>query len=134
MALSQRGDGTPIANDAGHTVAECMQLLRHKGFQQSVVRDELAGADAVMFNRVWRGIRETVLAYSESEALAYRVREADVDPADPFTVDPDHKIWYRGGEFLDVSNRLLALPLPPGHSAFVTPPDVVPPGGCVLGA
>jgi hypothetical protein len=121
MALSQRSDRPPIGNDAGHTVAECMKLLHHKGFQQSIVRDELAGADAVMFNRVWRGIRKTVLAYSESEALAYRVHDADVDPADPFTVDPDHKIWYRGGEFLDVSTQLLALPPPLGHSVFVTP-------------
>jgi hypothetical protein len=93
-----------------------MKLLRRKGFQQSFVHDELASADAVMFNRVWRGIRETVLAYSESEALAYRARATNVDPADPFTVDPDHKIWYRGGEFLDVSNQLLALPPPPGHA------------------
>jgi hypothetical protein len=134
MALSQRSDRTPIGSDAGLTVAECMNLLRHKGFQQSIVRDELAGADAVMFNRVWRGIRDTVLAYSESEALAYRVRETDVDPADPFTVDPDRKIWYRGGEFVDVSNQLLALPPPPGHSVFATGPDAVPPGGCAFEA
>lgn len=100
-----------------------MKLLRRKGFQQSIVRDELASADAVMFNRVWRGIRETVLAYSASEALAYRVHDADVDPADPFTVDPDHKIWYCGGGFLDVSEQLLALPAPPGHSTFGTPSD-----------
>jgi hypothetical protein len=123
MALPQRSDRTPTAKDAGNTVGECMELLRHKGFQQSILRDELAGADAVMFNRVWRGIRETVLAYSESEALAYRVRDADVDPADPFTIDPDHKLWYRGGGFLDVSNQLLTLPPPPGHSIFAARPD-----------
>jgi hypothetical protein len=118
MALSQHSDRTPIGKDAGHTVGECMKQLRHKGFQQSIVRDELAGADAVMFNRVWCGIRETVLAYSETEALAYRVHDANIDPADPFTIDPDHKIWYCGGEFQDVSDKLLALPPPPGHSVF----------------
>ncbi|MCO1577930.1 hypothetical protein M8C13_19435 [Crossiella sp. SN42] len=95
-----------------------MKMLRRKGFRQSVIRDEVASTDAVMFNRVWRGVRETVLAYSESEALAYRVRAEDVDAADPFTVDPDRRMWHRGGEFLEVARQLLALPPPPGHSAF----------------
>ncbi|GAA2793554.1 hypothetical protein [Crossiella cryophila] len=100
------------------SVAECMKLLRRKGFRQSLVRDEVARTDAVMFNRVWRGVRETVLAYSESEALAYRVRTDDADAADPFTVDPDQRMWHHGGEFLDVARQLLALPPPPGHSVF----------------
>ncbi|SDG25960.1 hypothetical protein SAMN05216553_106440 [Lentzea fradiae] len=76
--------------------------------------------NAVMFRRVWRGTNETVLAYSEAEALAYRVRQEDVDPADPFVVDPDHALWQRGGEFLDVAGQLLGLPPAPGHSAFGT--------------
>jgi hypothetical protein len=96
-----------------------MGLLRRKGFRQSVVRDQLADIDAVMFNRVWRGVRDTVLAYSETEALAYRIRDADTNPADPFTVDPDRKMWHCGGEFVDVGSQLLALPPPPGHATFL---------------
>ena len=71
-----------------------------------------------MFRRVWRGTNETVLALSETEALAYRVREADADPADPFVVDPDLTLWQCGGEFLDVAGQLLGLPAAAGHSAF----------------
>lgn len=104
--------------DVGRTIVEVMGLLRRQGFGQSLVRDQHTRIDAVMFNRVWRGIRDTVLAYSENEALAYRVRDAEVRPADPFTVDPDRQVWHCGGEFLDVSTQLLNLPPPPGHSIF----------------
>ncbi|HEX7304004.1 hypothetical protein [Lentzea sp.] len=95
-----------------------MELLLRRGFQRSVVRDRMTCVNAVMFRRVWKGTNETVLAYSESEALAYRVRQDDVDPADPFVVDPDHALWQRGGEFLDVAGELLELPPAPGHSRF----------------
>jgi hypothetical protein len=97
-----------------------MMLLLRRGFQRSVVQDRMTCVNAVMFRRVWLGTNETVLAYSESEALAYRVRQEDVDPADPFVVDPDHALWQRGGEFLDVAGELLDLPPAPGHSRFAT--------------
>lgn len=95
-----------------------MKLLLRRGFQRSVVRDRMTCVNAVMFRRVWRGTNETVLAYSEFEAMAYRVRQEDVDPADPFVVDPDHALWHRGGGFLDVAGQLLGLPPAPEHSAF----------------
>ncbi|MFD9698371.1 hypothetical protein [Lentzea sp. NPDC059081] len=82
------------------------------------MKDRMTCVNAVMFRRVWKGTNETVLAYSESEALAYRVRQDDVDPADPFVVDPDHALWQRGGEFLDVAGELLELPPAPDHSRF----------------
>jgi hypothetical protein len=104
------------------SVQECMRLLLRRGFQRTVVQDRLTCVNAVMFRRVWRGTNETVLAYSEIEALAYRIREDDVDPADPFVVDPDVTLWQCGGEFLDVAGQLLALPPEPGHSAFATRP------------
>ncbi|MDX3662507.1 hypothetical protein PV646_34850 [Streptomyces sp. ID05-26A] len=95
-----------------------MKLLLRRGFQRTVVRDRFTCVNAVMFRRVWRGTNETVLAYSESEALAYRVAEGDADPTDPFVVDPDLTMWQCGGEFLDVAGQLLELPAVPGHSAF----------------
>ncbi|MBP2472384.1 hypothetical protein JOF53_001256 [Crossiella equi] len=100
------------------SVSETMSLLRRKGFRQSVVHDALTSTDAVMFNRTWRGVREIVLAYSESEAMAYRAPVADTDTSDPFTVDPDRRMWHRGGEFLAVATQLLNLPPPPGHAHF----------------
>lgn len=95
-----------------------MKLLLRSGFQRTVVRDRFTCVNAVMFRRVWRGTNETVLAYSESEAVAYRVAEGDADPADPFVVDPDLTEWQCGGEFLDVAGQLLELPAAPGHSTF----------------
>jgi hypothetical protein len=97
-----------------------MKLLLRRGFQRTVVQDRLTCVNAVMFRRVWRGTNETVLAYSESGALAYRVRADDVDPADPFVVDPDVTLWQCGGEFLDVAGQLLELPPVQGHSTFAT--------------
>lgn len=105
-------------NRAVAGVDECMKQLLQRGFLRTVVHDRLAGVNAVMFRRVWRGTNETVLAYSESEALAYRVNDRDADPADPFMVDPDHALWQCGGEFLDVAGQLLSLPAAPGHSTF----------------
>lgn len=95
-----------------------MKLLLRRGFQRTVVHDAVTRVNAVMFRRLWRGTNETVLAYSESEALAYRVRQGDVDPADPFVVDPDVTLWQCGGEFLDVAIQLLELPPAEGHSTF----------------
>jgi hypothetical protein len=101
-----------------NSVQECMELLLRRGFQRTVVQDRLTCVNAVMFRRVWRGTNETVLAYSESEALAYRMRQGDVDPADPFVVDPDNALWQCGGAFLDVASQLLELPPVAGHSTF----------------
>jgi hypothetical protein len=95
-----------------------MELLLRRGFQRTVVQDRLTCVNAVMFRRVWRGTNETVLAYSESEALAYRMRQGDVDPVDPFVVDPDNALWQCGGAFLDVASQLLELPPVAGHSTF----------------
>jgi hypothetical protein len=95
-----------------------MKLLLRRGFQRTVVQDRLMCVNAVMFRRLWRGTNETVLAYSESEALAYRVRQDDVDPADPFVVDPDVTLWQCGGAFVDVAGQLLDLPPAPGHSTL----------------
>lgn len=95
-----------------------MKLLLRRGFQRTVVHDRMTRVNAVMFRRVWQGTNETVLAYSDSEALAYRVPEGDVDPADPFVVDPDIALWQCGGEFLDVAGQLLELPPVAGQSAF----------------
>lgn len=98
-----------------------MKLLLRRGFRRSVVKDRMTCVNAVMFRRVWRGTNETVLAYSEFEALAYRVHESDADPEDPFVVDPDRTLWQCGGEFLDVAGQLLRLPAAPGQSTFATP-------------
>jgi|SRR5687768_6282092 hypothetical protein len=95
-----------------------MELLLRRGFQRTVVHDAVTSVNAVMFRRLWRGTNETVLAYSESEALAYRVRQGDTDLADPFVVDPDVTMWQCGGEFLDVAVQLLELPPAPGPSPF----------------
>ncbi|SFR22238.1 hypothetical protein SAMN04488564_106107 [Lentzea waywayandensis] len=105
-------------SDVVSSVEECMKLLLRSGFRRTVVRDQFTCVNAVMFRRVWRGTNETVLALSESEALAYRVAEGDADPADPFVVDPDLTMWQCGGEFLDVAGQLLGLPAAPGQSAF----------------
>lgn len=121
--LLQQGDGPAACTEAVSSVDECMKLLLRRGFRRTVVHDRVACVNAVMFRRVWRGTNETVLAYSESEALAYRVNECDADPTDPFIVDPDHTLWQCGGEFLDVAGQLLGLPAAPGHFTFAMPPD-----------
>lgn len=120
--MSQQGFGQQ-RTEITSSVAECMKLLLRRGFRRTVVHDRMTSVNAVMFRRVWRGTNETVLAYSETEALAYRVRECDVDPADPFVVDPDRTLWQCGGEFLDVAGQLLRMPAAPGHSTFTAPPD-----------
>lgn len=89
-------------------------MLRIRGFRESRVVDPSSGHEAIMWVRVWRGVREAVIASSFAECIAYRVWDADFDHHEPFVVEEDIKLWFAGGPFLDVSARLFALPPAPG--------------------
>lgn len=52
-------------------IAEIQRLLRY-GFTRTPVVDEDGRPEVLIFQRDWRGWREVVLIYSESEARAYR--------------------------------------------------------------
>lgn len=93
-------------------------LLRHTGFQQTQVIDPTNNEPAWMWVRVWRGIREAVIASSDRSALAYRVRDAGFDPRKPFNVDDENTLWRAVGPFLVISEQLLTLDPPEGHSHF----------------
>lgn len=89
-----------------------MRLLRRMGFHQDRIYDECFQVVTVYFWRVWRGVRDVVLAYSECECSAYRVWDEDFDASNPFVVEPERRIWGRGGDFLDVTADLLTQPHP----------------------
>jgi hypothetical protein len=98
-------------------ITQRMALLRRMGFRQQKVYDDQYEVATVYFWRVWRGVRDAVLAYSDDECTAYRVWDEDFDDSHPFHVEPDLRIWGACGTFLDVTAELLSLPHPraPGH-------------------
>lgn len=95
----------------GLLVHQQADLLRRKGFTQTQVIDPSTGRSAWMWVRVWRGVRDTVIATADG-ALAYRVWDADFDPRTPFTVEDDLTLWKGIGEFLTLSAELLELDPP----------------------
>jgi hypothetical protein len=80
------------------------------------VIDPSTGRVAWMWARVWRGIRDALIATADG-ALAYRVWEIDFDPANPFIVEDDITLWRAIGEFIPLSAELLALDPPPIHGS-----------------
>ncbi|GDY32381.1 hypothetical protein [Gandjariella thermophila] len=109
---------------AEHPIVARMRLLRRMGFHQDCIYDECFATVTVYFWRVWRGVRDAVLAYSADECSAYRVWAEDFDERNPFVVDADLRLWGRVGDFLDVTAELLSLahPRAPGHFPSGQPP------------
>ncbi len=106
---------SPPATDDPLAIRHQSDLLRRKGFQQSQVVDPDTGDPALMWVRVWKGIREAVIAANEKSAIGYRVWDHDFDPHKPFLIEPDIVLWQESGSFLDVAEHLLALDPPPRH-------------------
>jgi hypothetical protein len=70
-----------------------------------------------MWARVWRGLREAVIANADG-AIAYRIWDSDFDARNPFLTEPDLILWSAVGSFLDTSGQLLAQDPLPQHSHF----------------
>jgi hypothetical protein len=110
-----------------------MRLLRRAGFQQDCIYDECFATATVYFWRVWRGVRDAVLAYSADECSAYRVWAEDFDelsccrspiPARPatfrpaVTVSPSGPGPARGARWRGAGDQ--ALVTRPRHPSSVT--------------
>jgi hypothetical protein len=104
-------NGRPGTVEDGLQVRRRSELLRRLGFQQSQVVDPGTGRPAWMWVRVWRRLRDAVIANGDG-ALAYRVWDVDFDPHTPFVLEQDITLWCTNGSFLDVSAQLLALAEP----------------------
>lgn len=104
-------------SEDGLQVSRRAELLRRHGFRQTHVVDPSTGHAAWMWAKVWRGVRDAVIATADG-ALAYRAWDADFDPRTPFVVESDIRLWSAVGNFLAVSTRLLDLDPPPGRSHF----------------
>lgn len=113
--LGQRS--RPGTEEDGVEIRRRSELLRHLGFQQSQVVDPDTGRPAWMWVRLWRGVREAVVANGDG-ALAYQVWDVDFDPDKPFLIEKDITIWSTNGSFLDVSAQLLTQGAPTEHSHF----------------
>lgn len=111
------GQHGTIPTDDGLEIRQRSDLLRCCGFQQSKVVDPDTGRPAWMWARVWRGLRDAVIANSDG-ALAYRVWNADFDPSTPFVIENDITLWRAVGSFLEVSGQLLTQAPPRAHSHF----------------
>ncbi len=91
-----------------------MKLLRRRGFRRTVVHDDVVGVHAVLFTRTHHGLLDTVLAYSETDTVAFRTWQSPDGTVDPFACASEAKIWSFAGRFLEATTRLLTLPPPPG--------------------
>ncbi|GGM84415.1 hypothetical protein GCM10012275_63860 [Longimycelium tulufanense] len=89
-----------------------MDLLRRYGFQFEKIYDDHHQVATVKITRVWRGVRDVVLAYGPDECAAYRVWDRDFNPSNPFVADPDVRLWSSGGHFITVTTALLSQPHP----------------------
>ena len=98
----------------GLAIRRRSELLRRTGFRQTQVIDPSTSRQAWMWSKVWLCVRDAVIATADG-ALGYRVWEYDFDPDKPFTVEDDITLWKQIGEFLPVSDALLALSPPPNH-------------------
>ncbi|HET9141486.1 hypothetical protein [Actinophytocola sp.] len=107
-----------MESDDGLAVRRRSERLRRTGFRQTQVIDPSTGRPAWMWARVWRGVRDAVIATADG-ALAYRVWDADFDQHNPFTVEDDITLWRAVGEFLPCSAELLALDPPSTHRRIV---------------
>lgn len=85
-----------------------LRRLREFGFTGQRVFNADGHLDAVYYTRTYRGLREVVLVYSETEALAYRARDV-LDDTDPLYAPPDTVEWRQHGDVATVVAALLAL-------------------------
>lgn len=90
---------------------EQLRRLTRYGFGCERVFGAQGELDALYYSRAIPGLREAVIVYSETEALAYRSRDS-WDAAHPFTVHPDTLVWRRHGDLVSVIHALLSLPPP----------------------
>jgi hypothetical protein len=95
-------------HDSDREVRQRADELRRRGFQQTRVVDPDTHQAAWMWSRVWKGVRDAVIATHDG-ALGYRVWNADFEPHKPFVVEDDITLWRRIGNFVSVSDELLKL-------------------------
>jgi hypothetical protein len=117
---------------AGRTPAtEALVRLRRLRFHVERIFDEFGAHAAVHCVRddVRPGFREVVLAYSERDALAYRVYDP-FDDNDPWTAQPGAVQWKERGDLVTVVHHLLTLPpiTPPIGGQYDSAPTWTPPG------
>jgi hypothetical protein len=110
---------------------EALVRLRRMRFRVDRVFDEFGVLSVVHCVRDGGrpGWREVVLAYSEQDALAYRVYDPFTDGR-PWHAEPDAVTWRKRGDVVTVVHALLTLPpiaLPPGGQYDPTP-AWTPPG------
>ncbi|MET8763078.1 hypothetical protein [Lentzea sp. NPDC004782] len=107
-AVAAGGDLMRPGHDGDSDVRQRAAELRQRGFQQTQVVDPDTHQVAWMWARVWKGVRDAVIATHDG-ALGYRVWDADFDPHKPFVVEDDIALWRRVGNFISVSSELLAI-------------------------
>jgi hypothetical protein len=116
MVQDQAADVASAVQD--WSVTETINRLRRSGFGYEKQTDGCTGRTVVVFVRVWRGVRDAVVAMSYDEAIAYRVWDEDFDGGDPTMVEPDIALWVQRGPFVTVAAAVLALSAPAAHSHF----------------
>lgn len=112
----------PGTTEDAREIRRRAQRLRQLGFHESTVVDPSTGRPALMWARVWRGVRDAVIASADG-AVAYRIWDDDFDPHNPFLTEPDLLVWSGVGTFLEVSAKLLAQEAMPDHSHFPSARD-----------
>ena len=94
---------------------EQLRRLRRLGFRAAPLLDRDGRFEALYLAREYGGVRDAVIVYSETEALAYRTR-SPWDSDRPFHLDPNAVHWRRHGDLVGVTNMLLALPPRPNQA------------------
>jgi hypothetical protein len=101
---------------------EQLRRLCRFGFHGERLFNQDGHLDHVHYSREVLGVREVVLVYSESTALAYRTRDL-LDPDSPLHITGNAVEWRLHDDVVTVVNALLSLPTPPVAADHPTVPD-----------
>ena len=90
---------------------EQLRRLCRFGFNGERLFNQDGHLDLIHYTRIFQGVREVVLVYSERQALAYRTRDL-LDLDNPLRVTENAVEWRLHGDVVTVVNALLSLPIP----------------------
>jgi hypothetical protein len=93
---------------------EQLRRLCRFGFRGERLFNQHGHLDHVHYSREVGGVREVVVVYSESTALAYRTRDL-LDPDSPLDITENAVEWRPHGDVVTVVNALLSLPTSADH-------------------